>query len=334
MAKTLGQVDARCVFSPSCDFGWNVVSRFFEHVFVFTLGRLPKTPILVFGFCIFGWSVHFGAGGPRADLGPWPLKVSKQNCLEASILGTPKIEKITKTTSKNVVPETVKPVLRFWVFLFGMCKNLKLYFGFTFLGWFLHFWVFAFCWKLSKFGKCSKLWNVGELWKCWKLWKLFGNFGNFGFYVFGFFCTFLFRLTSYIYTFRVEDGENAWAGWRTVCILALLRLWVECCFTFLWTRFWFYFLGFLQNNVFGNCFGDFLNFLGSPKWTLQDSSALTLSMARGPDRLGALRRRTGGARVCTNCEKISKIVFWPKNSETSEIWGFTFLGFSVHSYFG
>ena len=34
----------------------------------------------------------------------------------------------------------------------------------------------------------------------------------------------------------------------------------------------------------------FLIFGGSQKWPLQDSVSLTLSMARGPDRPGALRR--------------------------------------------
>ena len=40
-----------------------------------------------------------GSGGPQADLGPWPLKVSKKHCLGAAILETLK-------KSKNCLFET------------------------------------------------------------------------------------------------------------------------------------------------------------------------------------------------------------------------------------
>ena len=51
-----------------------------------------------------------GSGGPQADLGPWPLKVSKKHCLGAAILGPPpQNQEIHRKT-----PQNTQKVNHFW----------------------------------------------------------------------------------------------------------------------------------------------------------------------------------------------------------------------------
>ena len=48
------------------------------------------------------------SGGPQADLGPWPLKVSKKHCLGAAIFGTlRKSKKMLVWTPHAIYPQKV-----------------------------------------------------------------------------------------------------------------------------------------------------------------------------------------------------------------------------------